>query len=186
MAAAIADPLVECASNRGAFGPGSFTDHSNWDVLPALGAALLFGGVYIALRTRRMLARRVAPAIAGVNLLPTVFGVQLALLYVMETLEQFVVYGHGLGGTIWLGGPPLVSLAAHGFACVLSTFVVGHAVRALSRRAAAIVAHISAAIGVAPRSPAVMFMRRSHRADARRRAPLLSRSGDRAPPLQEA
>ena len=43
MAAAIADPLVEFASNAGWFGAGNFTDHSNLDVVPALfaGVALL-------------------------------------------------------------------------------------------------------------------------------------------------
>jgi hypothetical protein len=41
LAAAIADPLVEFASNAGWFGPGNFTDRSNLDVGPvfALGIA---------------------------------------------------------------------------------------------------------------------------------------------------
>ena len=101
VAASIADPLVEFASNGGAFGAGSFTDHSNWDVFPALGAGVALVAVYIALRVRRALLR------AGVHeslrpsallaLLPYVFAVQIALLYVMETAEQFVVAGHALG-----------------------------------------------------------------------------------------
>jgi hypothetical protein len=58
VAASVADPLVEFASNRGVFGPGSFTDHSNRDVLPALCAGLAFGAVYVLLRARSILARR--------------------------------------------------------------------------------------------------------------------------------
>lgn len=182
LAAAIADPLVELASNRGVFGPGSFTDHSNLDILPALGAGLLLGAVYVVLRVRRILARRIVLPTALGRLLPCVFAAQIALLYAMETLEQFAVAGHALGGTIWLGAPPLASLAAHGVSCVLTTFLLGHLCRSLSHKAVTLVAHIVAAIGLAPRTPAVISLRRSHRADARRRAPLLSRAGDRAPP----
>src|SRR5208283_1357179 len=42
LAAALADPLVEFASNAGLFGGGAFTDHSMLDVLPALIAGGLF------------------------------------------------------------------------------------------------------------------------------------------------
>jgi len=37
----------------------------------------------------------------------------LATLFVMETLEQTAVYGHVLGGTLWLGAPILIALAMH-------------------------------------------------------------------------
>lgn len=186
VAASIADPLVEFASNRGLFGAGSFTDHSNQDVLPALCAGLLFGTVCVVLRVRGLLAFRVALPPAMSVLLPDVFAVQIALLYGMETLEQFVVAGHPLGGTVWLGGPPPASLAAHAASCVLATFLLGRLTRSLSHKAARIVARIVAAIGLAPRSPAIAFLRRSHRADARRRAPLLGRTGERAPPFLTA
>jgi len=186
VAASIADPLVEFASNGGAFGAGSFTDHSNWDVFPALGAGVALVAVYIALRVRRALLR------AGVHeslrpsallaLLPYVFAVQIALLYVMETAEQFVVAGHALGGVIWLGGPAPVSLAAHAVICVLTTFLLGRLACRLARSAVTPVAHIIAAIAVARRFATVTFSVVSRRADARRRAPLLSRTGLRAPP----
>jgi hypothetical protein len=104
------------------------------------------------------------------------------MLYGMETLEQFVVGGHTLGGTVWLGGPPLASLAVHALLCVLTTFVLRHLTRALSNKAVRIVAAIASAIALAPRGPSVMFLRVAERPDARRRAPLLSRTGDRAPP----
>jgi hypothetical protein len=189
VAAAIADPLVEFASNSGVFGSGSFTDHSNGDVLPALVAGLALGAVYVFLRARRILAQQgnaVVRTIRVLPLLPYVFAAQIALLYAMETAEQFVVAGHSLGGTIWLGGPPLASLAVHGVMCLLTTFLMGHLARRLSQKAVTLVARIVAAIGLAPRSPATTFLRPSHRADARRRAPLLSRIGERAPPQPAA
>jgi len=182
IAASVADPLVEFASNSGVFGPGSFTDHSNLDILPALCAGLLFGSVYVVLRARRILSRRVELPTAVGKLLPAIFTAQIALLYVMETLEQFAVAGHALGGTIWLGGPPPASLAAHLVSCVLTTILLGRLARALSHKAVTLVARIVAAIGLAPRGLAVISLRRSYHADARRRAPLLSRTGDRAPP----
>jgi hypothetical protein len=185
VAASIADPLVEFASNSGVFGPGSLTDHSNQDVLPVLALGLALGLVYVFLRARRILARRdlLVRTTAVWSLLPCVFVAQIALLYVMETVEQFVVAGHSLGGTIWLGGPPFASLAVHFASCVFTAFLMGRLARLLSQRAATVVAHIVAAIGLAPRSPAVTFLRVLHRADARRRAPLLCRIGERAPPL---
>jgi hypothetical protein len=182
VAASIADPVVELASNRGAFGAGSFTDHSSQDVLPALAAGLLFAAAYVILRTQRMLARRIVllPALAA--LLPCIFIAQIVVLYAMETLEQFVVYGHTLGGTVWLGGPPLASLAAHAVSCVLTTFVLRRLTRSLARGAVRIVVCILSAIALVPRVPAVSLLHVGERPDARRRAPLLSRTGDRAPP----
>lgn len=189
VAASIADPLVEFASNSGMFGPGSFTDHSNQDVLPALFAGLVFGAVCVFLRARRVLARyrdAIVRTIGVRSLLPYVFGMQIALLYVMETAEQIVVAGHSLGGTIWLGGPPLASLGVHAAICVLTTFLMGRLARFLSQKAVTFVARIVAAIGLAPLSPAILSLRVSHRADARRRAPLLCRIGERAPPQPAA
>lgn len=186
VAASFADPLVEFASNSGAFGAGSFTDHSNWDVFPALGTGVVLAAIYIALRVRRAFVRRhvhdVLRPSALLSLLPFVFAAQIALLYVMETAEQFVVTGHALGSVIWLGGPAPVSLAVHAVICVLSTFLLGRLACHLARSAATLVAHIIAAIAVAPRSAAITFTLVSRRADARRRAPLLSRTGLRAPP----
>src|SRR5579863_7532885 len=55
IAAAIADPLVESASNAGWFGPGNFTDHSTWDVVPAFLVGLFFVALYLWLRVRTAL-----------------------------------------------------------------------------------------------------------------------------------
>ena len=93
VAAAIADPLIECASNSGVFGSGSFTGRSNQDVLPVLCAGLTCGAVYVFLAARRILARRahttirsnrqhVARQPAVRPLLPYIFVARIALLYV--------------------------------------------------------------------------------------------------------
>ena len=52
IAAAVADPILESASNAGLFGHGSFTDHSNLDVLPALCIGLLAVAIHVTLRLR--------------------------------------------------------------------------------------------------------------------------------------
>jgi hypothetical protein len=127
IAAAIADPLVEWASNAGLFGPGTYTDHSNLDVLPALGIGTAFLAAHLFLRVRRMLHRVPAPGLARIScdalrsgiapLLPAIFGMQLLTLFAMETIEQVVVCGHVLGGAIWLGAPVAIGLASHALAC---------------------------------------------------------------------
>jgi hypothetical protein len=190
VAASIADPVIEFASNHGAFGAGSFTDHSNGDVFPALGAGLALVAVSIALRVRRVFVRSnvreyLQPS-ALWPLLPYVFAAQIAALYVMETAEQYAVAGHALGGSVWLGGPAPVSLALHALCCVLTTLLLGRLARHLARSAVTLVAHIIAAIAVVPRAAAVTFIVTSFCADARRRAPLLGRTGLRAPPLLTA
>lgn len=39
--------------------------------------------------------------------------IQIATLYGMESIEQFLAFGHPLGGLAWLGGPPLIALLIH-------------------------------------------------------------------------
>ncbi|MBV8149612.1 MAG: hypothetical protein JO092_11005 [Candidatus Eremiobacteraeota bacterium] len=147
VAAAVADPLVEAASNAGWFGPGSFTDHSSIDVLPTFVLGCGFVVLYAALRVRRMLgachgneqtALRLSNEVLDYCMpvmLPVIFTLQIALLYSMETAEQFAVWGHALGGTIWIGGPVVASLAAHAVACVAATFLVARAIRSLGTAA---------------------------------------------------
>jgi hypothetical protein len=126
-AAALADPLVEGLSNRGVFGAGRFTDHSNADVLPALAVALVFAALFLFGVVRRMLprsrasrapawlrdSRAAVPLKTALRLFPATFALQITTLFVAETLEQIAVAGHAFGGTVWLGGPVLVSLALH-------------------------------------------------------------------------
>ena len=54
IAAAIADPCVEFASNSGWFGPGRFTDRSNLDVVPALLVGLAVIACYVGMRIREV------------------------------------------------------------------------------------------------------------------------------------
>jgi hypothetical protein len=140
IAAAVTDPLVERASNAGVFGPGSYTDHSNWDVVPALCVGFVLAGTCVAFRVREVLwssrgslvswlreAPRDLDAGRLVRLLPAAFAMQIATLYLMETTEQLVVHGRVLGAAIWLGAPILVSLAAHAVGCVATTLCIGSA-----------------------------------------------------------
>ena len=126
-AAALADPLVEWLSNRGAFGSGRLTDHSNADVMPVLAAALVFATLFIVGVVRRAVRRpgsgptpawirdsRAAVSVrTALRLFPATFAVQIGTVFGAETLEQLAVAGHTLGGTVWLGGPVLVSLGLH-------------------------------------------------------------------------
>ena len=125
ISAAVADPLLEAASNRGVFGHGTFTDHSNLDVLPALCVGLVAIGVHVALRINSGLLRSWDTALrarAG-TLLPMTFAAQLIVLYSMETIEQAVVAGHPLGGSIWLGAPAIIALAVHALTCIIAFFI---------------------------------------------------------------
>lgn len=124
---ALADPLVEALSNRGVFGAGRFTDHSNADVLPAFLTGCLFAVLFIIGVVRRTIphsrlrrmpewlreSRAAVPLGTALRLFPLTFALQIATLFAAETLEQFDVAGHSFGGTIWLGGPVLVSLILH-------------------------------------------------------------------------
>jgi hypothetical protein len=146
IAAAIADPLVEWASNAGCFGPGNFTDHSSADVLPALMAGGLLLAFHLIGRVRRALRasrehdlpRTSRDALNGtlLRLLPIIFALQIATLFCMETGEQLAVIGRSLGGTVWLGGPLWASLAVHAIACVAVAFVSAKIMAVFARSAA--------------------------------------------------
>lgn len=197
-AAAIVDPLVERLSNSGVFGAGTFTDNSNLDVIPALGIGLILSLLFIAGIARRAVGRRwSAPAwlrsdaLAGSDrslpkLLPAIFGAQMLALWTMETLEQIVVAGHPLGGTVWLGGPTIASILLHAAGCIAVTWILS---RTLHWSAQAIV-------------EAVAFIRylfcgrRRNRAARPRRVleirtfrflePIIARLNGRAPPCLSA
>ncbi len=137
-AAAVIDPIVERMSNSAMFGPGSFTDRSNLDVIPAIAVACALSMLFVFLSARRLLAHKYPPdwvrtssrAInrhSSLAFFAPVFLTQLSVLFVMETLEQIVVTGHPMGGLIWLGGPILVSLLIHAAGCVASTWLLSRA-----------------------------------------------------------
>ena len=196
ISAAIADPLVEWASNAGRFGPGNFTDHSSADVVPALVVGALFVITHLVLRIRRALVsgpaydllRASRDAIDGrmTRLLPLMFAVQMLALYCMETVEQVAVVGHPLGSTIWLGGPVLASLAVHAIACVLVAVTASKVLRSLARSAVRAVLFILAmavrpARGVSPAELGRPSTCSSHIAFF-----VLCNVGERAPPLLTA
>lgn len=150
-AAAIADPIVERLSDAGFFGPGSFTDHSNADVIPALCAGALVALTFVALATMRAFGHdeavvrllrapaRQLDAIPLRQVLPAIFVLQLAVLFTMETCEQHLVLGRFLGGTVWLGAPIAVSLALHAAACATISFLLARGLRALASRVVVVV-----------------------------------------------
>jgi hypothetical protein len=196
VAAAIADPLIEAASNAGWFGPRNYTDHSNLDIAPALCVAALLAGLHLFLRVRHLLRGGSGPlprwlrmsgdALAGrrlCSLLPRIFVAQLVALYCMETIEQIAVAGHPLGGTLWLGGPVLVSLALHAIACLAITFIAGEVMRCCARSALRIARFILRILTSISRLPRTIVFRRRSVVSFRVSDPIACRIGERAPPF---
>jgi pimeloyl-ACP methyl ester carboxylesterase len=196
-AAAFADPLVEAASNGGFFGRGNFTDRSNLDVAPALLTSIALAFLYAVLRARPIVTpaslafarslRETLRAGSGQSLrpfLPAIFGLELVVLFVMETLEQIVVFGHPLGGSIWLGGPIATALALHAAACIATAILLRMALDALTRTVVAIALFVRAANVFREtrdfRGSRLAALEPHARA---RMHPLASRCGKRAPPL---
>ena len=144
IAASVSDFIVETASDRGWFGPGDFSDHSSWVTGPALLVGLIFIALHLVLRVRASLFPAhnssqnwlvVARQALGRKVLawtPVIFAVQLLALFAMENIEQFVVYGHLFGGTVWLDGPVIYSVAIHAAFCVVVTWIAAKSVRALA------------------------------------------------------
>jgi hypothetical protein len=185
VAAAIADPCVEALSNAGLFGPGRFTDRSNLDVLPALLVGLLCVAMYFVLRVRRELARASGEAIRKRTgrLLVCTYALQLGVLATMETLEQIVVDGHMLGGTVWLGGPVWFALAAHAVACVGVAFVLGTLLRVCARRTVRAIRLIAALVERSVHPPAPIAVSPWEFPTAVHLVLVRCRIGNRAPPV---
>jgi hypothetical protein len=185
MAAAIADPCVESASNAGWFGPGSLTDHSTLDVIPALLSGVLLLGIYLAIRVRRELLRASNEALrANVgSLLPAIFALQLVVLFIMETSEQLVVAGHPLGGTIWLGGPVWFSLTVHALVGIAIAYILSHIVCACARSTVRMIRRIRALAMRALHDPAPLALRQLRRICLAHDTPVRCRIGNRAPPF---
>jgi len=197
VAASIADPLVEYASNKGWFGPGTFTDYSNWNVAPALTLGLIFVALHLFLRVCKALAGvhlspdwpRVAIDALGPNiirLVPIIFAAQLVALYAIETAEQRVIYGHLLGSTIWLGGPILVSLGTHAVMCVLVTLVTSLVLRAFSYAAIRFVQAVQVIARLAAVAAPTVFLGDPSFAAHHDSNHALGRIGERAPPIPTA
>jgi hypothetical protein len=182
IAAAVADPLVEFASNAGWFGSGSFTDRSNLDVFPALVVGVGVLALYLIGRAGAILAGTALPR-RIVSLVPAIFVLQVAALYVMETAEQFVVGGHVLGPTVWLGAPILASLAIHAAFCLTVTFWIARSARGLAVTTLRIMRLIKATASFAAHAFEMLLPRRCDERSFRQLVPVLCRIGERAPPL---
>ena len=191
-AAALGDPLVEFASNAGAFGAGTFTDHSYLDVLPAFGVATAFVLVQSLARVRSIFSKRLRAAGDALTLrralalLPAAFALQIAVLFGMETLEQLAVYGHVLGGSVWLGGPVAISLAVHAACCALGTLLVVRSLRAVTRSVLRLVIFLRAFTRVQAQGETPALHARAGGTTSKQPEPLVCRIGERAPPLQLA
>jgi hypothetical protein len=190
-AAALIGTLVEYLANAGAFGVAAFTDRSNADVGPALCIGALVAAAFVAALARRLLcpsapvptwARRAADAtrISRLQMVVT-FGLQIAALFVMETSEQAAIWGHPLGGTIWLGGPIAISLLLHAIGSLVVAGLFSRALRWLAIRVAVVLRLVQFLLLVAKQtlltngiSSGVVLQRRAERAMRRLRG--------RAPP----
>lgn len=165
LGAALGDASIERASTAGWFGAGRYTDGSTADLLPALLIGLVVVAFNIAFRTYASLGRgrssrsllqasEEAFSCGTTRLLPLAFAFQIAVLFVMETIEQFVVCHHGLGGTVWLGGPIAVSLCTHLAICAGVLGTLAATIRTLAASAVRIICIVAAPIRSLPRSDA--------------------------------
>src|ERR1700688_333138 len=196
VALAIADPLTEWASNAGFFGAGNFTDHSNADVLPAFFVGFAFFALQLVVRTRHVSRQRQGGPQAWLGawaraldartltrLLPGVFALQIVALYLTETSEQLVVLGHGLGGTIWLGAPILISLTIHAAFCAISMFAIARVVRAFAKTALRIAQFVAVLSARRPGEGGLVLRRLRYVPAPFDFAPLVCLIGERAPPF---
>jgi hypothetical protein len=192
IASALADPLLEAASNAGVFGHARYTDYSNLDVLPALAVGLVAIAIHVGLRIRihidgdgemmkdRLRSWDLVLRSRAAVLLPATFAAQVIVLYSMETIEQAIIAGHALGGLIWLGAPPVIALAVHALVCVVVFFITAAVMHELAWATLRVVKIIRAILtrgidgGVAvPRLRVVL---------RKQLAPELCTAGERAPP----
>ena len=94
---ALVDPMVEWIANKGFFGSGNFTDHSNLNVVPALIIGFAFAVAFVLALVRRTmnLSARYAPdwlrrfadanrSRTALRLLPAIFVLQILVLWSME------------------------------------------------------------------------------------------------------
>ena len=195
VAASLANVLVESASNRGWFGPGVFTDHSYWDIPPVLLTAIVLLAGYAWLRIRAAfgcggnVTERTLESLRSLlgsdplRIAPTVFAAQLAILYAMETAEQVLVYGHALGGNLWLGGPPALALMAHGLVSIAILLLIAFALRVLGEASALVIQWLRIFMLLRVRDAQPPFLEGFQDPTGRRSARIVCNVGERAPPL---
>jgi hypothetical protein len=182
IAAAVADPVVEFASNAGWFGPGSFTDRSYLDVFPALVAGAGILALYLIGRAPAVLAGTALPR-RVVTLVPAIFALQIVALYVMETAEQLIVGGRTLGTAVWLGGPIVASLTIHAAFCLAATLWIARSARGLTVTTLRVIRLIKTTASFAAHAFEILRPRPSDERCFRQLLRILCRIGERAPPL---
>jgi len=151
IAAALGDALVETISNTGVLGSG-YADNDHLSVIPTLVAGASLALLLLCRRCiallrhsaeRSDLLLAVAKQISSHSPLDDVRFVlvlQFVALFVMENCEQLCLSGKLLGGTVWLGGPVWFGLCMHLLIGSLCTLLVRHAIRAIVRRCAVLIA----------------------------------------------
>jgi hypothetical protein len=197
LAAALGDAVVESISNTGIFGPRYF-DNNHLSIVPTL----IAGGVLAlevaaarcaALYGRVLDARRDWLGAAAASIathpplrdVPAVFVMQLVALFAMESSEQLIYGGKLLGGTAWLGGPVLFSLALHALLALGCTFLLGWTMRGIAAAFASFVATaiVCDAITLPREGPICARARREAPAFTRTQSPHARQIGERAPPF---
>jgi hypothetical protein len=197
VAAGLGDAVVESVSNTGIFG-GQYVDDNHFGIVPTLSAGALVALDMIAFRFREAwlrltngprdslidIARDIGTGSVARDF-PFIFVLQLMSLFALEGTEQLVAGGKLLGGTAWLGGPILFSLAAHAIIGALCTFVLGACMRASVSAFASLVLTAVRCIWLAIARPSGASFRLDRHApsSARTRAPHAREIGGRAPPL---
>jgi hypothetical protein len=182
IAAAIADPIVEFASNAGWFGGGALTDRSNLDVVPAILAGVALLAIFMARKAPAILAGAILRD--GVTrLLPVILLVQIGAVYAMETTEQLAVWGHLLGPSVWLGGPAPISLAIHTGVCIAVALAVTRSRRTLAVATLRIIRFIVTLLSIGERIAETIAGRRLESRCAKDFLPVPCTIGERAPPI---
>jgi hypothetical protein len=173
LGAATGDAVLEGISNAGLLWRGHYTDNSSVDLLPMLCVAAVALGTTLVLmvRTRMRRSRSCVRALLAsasralslpmvARLLPAIFALQLLALFLMETCEQVAVYGHPLGGSLWLGAPVLASLFLHGAFAAASAFGLASFVTACAERIVRVVRRFRDCLGAAARPNAAVLRAR--------------------------
>jgi hypothetical protein len=119
------------------------------------------------------------------RLLPLVFALQIPTLFTMETIEQIVVYGRPVGGTLWLGAPIAASLFLHAIVAAICALLVARGLTALAQKLLRVVAFVVSwflkRLNTHP-----TFAHRSQRIRKVKQIFCLAHTGERGPPLSFA
>jgi hypothetical protein len=111
-----------------------------------------------------------------------VFALQIPTLFTMETVEQIVVYGRPLGGTLWLGAPMTASLFLHAVIAATCALLVARGLTALAQHLLRVVA-IVASWFLKRLNTRLLFISRPKPMSRAEQIFCLAHTGERGPPL---